>query len=93
MPGRSASKRSQDLESHQAIGRLEQMPLQHERGLVRRKLADGVGDVPADMLRHVAIAECGVEHAERLVAVLEKCRPRLVAHLALTEHQEQPREE
>ncbi len=46
MLGRGASQCSQDLESNQAIGRLEQLLLQHERGLVRRKLADGVGNVP-----------------------------------------------
>ena len=89
MIGSCPPQRSQNLESNHAIGHLEQLLLQHERGLVGCKLADGVGDVPADVLRHVAIAERDVEHAERLVAVLEKCQPRIVAHLPLTEHQEQ----
>ena len=91
--GSDAAQRSQDPESHQAIRLIEKVLLQHERRLVRRKLADGAGDVPADVLRHVAIVERFIEQAQRSVAVLEKCRSRLVAHLPLTEHQEQPRQQ
>src|SRR5207245_9320042 len=87
--GGDASKRPQDLESNQPIGLLEQVLLQNWRGLVSCKSADRAWDVSSDVLRHGAIAERDVEHAERIVAVLEKCHPRLVSHLLSTQHRQQ----